>query len=176
METATLARPYARAAFQVASEHGVLDAWSRYLAAAAAIAADPRIVGLGNDPQVSPDELARLHRPDGIGDDALFVRLLDVVAGNRRLALLPEIAAQFDQLRRAAERRVKVRVTCAATPADEQVAALARALNDRLERQADVEIAVDPDILGGAVISIDGEVIDGSVRGRLQRLHGALVH
>ena len=68
----TLARPYARAAFEVARAAGSLDAWSQALAFAAAVAADPRVAGLGNDPRVVPAQLVALHLPTGTAADAPF--------------------------------------------------------------------------------------------------------
>lgn len=174
MEAVTLARPYARAAFELAQAQGTLDAWSANLALAAAVAADPRVAGLGNDPRVAPAELARLHRPDGMDAEAPFTRLLDVMADNRRLGLLPQVAEQFAELRRAAEARVKVRMLVAAEPAPGQLERLAEALHARLGRNIETEVEVAPEILGGAVIDVDGEVIDGSVRAQLEQLQAAL--
>ncbi len=174
-ERSTLARPYARAAFELASDGQVMDAWSANLATAAAIAADPRMVGLSNDPQVGPAELARLHRPDGIDEGAPFARFLGVMADNRRLSLLPEVAEHFDSLRRAAEHTVKVRLRCAEAPQPEQTQKLEQALQARFDSQIVLDVEVEPEMLGGAIIDVDGEVIDASVRTRLQQLQTALM-
>ena len=174
-ERATLARPYARAAFELAREDGALDAWSANLATAAAIASDPRMAGLGNDPQVGPAELARLHRPDGVDEDAPFARFLAAMAENRRLSLLPEVASHFDSLRRAAEHTVMVRLRCAEAPQPEQTEKLKDALKAKLDSRINLEIEVEPEMLGGAIIDVDGEVIDASVRARLQQLQTALM-
>ena len=174
-ERATLARPYARAAFELAQDGQALDAWSQNLATAAAIAGDPRMLGLGNDPHVEPAELARLHRPEGVADGAPFAQFLEVMTKNRRLSLLPEVASHFDSLRRVAEHTVKVRLRCAATPEPAQIEKLRDALKAKLDSQITLEVEVEPEILGGAIIDVEGEVIDGSVRARLQQLQTALM-
>ncbi|MGA7296076.1 MAG: F0F1 ATP synthase subunit delta [Rhodanobacteraceae bacterium] len=174
-EAATLARPYARAAFELARDSQAMDAWSSHLATAAAIAADPRMAGLGNDPQVEPQELARLHCPEGVDESAPFARYLGVMAENRRLSLLPEVASHFESLRRAAEHTVMVRLRCAEAPQPEQTEKLKDALKAKLDSKINLEIEVEPEMLGGAIIDIDGEVIDGSVRARLQQLQTALM-
>ncbi|HET8899340.1 MAG TPA: F0F1 ATP synthase subunit delta [Rhodanobacteraceae bacterium] len=174
MEAATLARPYARAAFETASDLKALDAWSADLTTAAALASDPRLAGLGNDPQVAPAQLAALCSPRELAADAPFGRYLAVLADNRRLDLLPEIARQFETLRRDAEHRLKVRVTSAVAIDAAQQASLAAALKQRHARDIDLEVHVDPAILGGAVLDVGGEVTDNSVRARLSQLQQAL--
>lgn len=176
MEAVTLARPYARAAFELAREHEALDEWSAHLAVAAAVAADPRMLALGTDPEVGAAELVRLHRPDGVSDEAPFVRFLDVMADNRRLSLLPQVASHFDSLRRAAEKSAKVRMRFAEQPEQAQVDKLTDALRARLDRRIELDVVVSPEILGGVIIDIDGEVIDGSVHAQLQQLQVALTH
>jgi len=87
----TLARPYARAAFEVAQAAGAMDAWLQALAFAAAVAADPRVGGLGADPRVLPAQLVALHLPPGVAQEAPFARFLGELAEQGRMALLPEV-------------------------------------------------------------------------------------
>lgn len=174
METATLARPYARAAFELARDSHVMDDWSSYLLTAAAIANDPRISVLANDPHVEPQQLVALHQPEGMADDAPFARFLAVMADNRRLALLPEVSELFDALRREAEHTIKARLTCAEQPQPAQVEAIRKALEKRHNNSVNLEVSLDADMLGGALLDIDGEVVDGSVRTRLHQLQTAL--
>lgn len=176
MEAVTLARPYARAAFQLAQEGGSVADWSTHLATAAAIAGDSRMAGLGNDPRIGTAELARLYRPEDVANGSPFARFLDVMADSRRLPLLPEVARHFARMRHAAERTVQVRLRCAEQPPQAQLDALVEALRERLRRNVELEIEVQPEMLGGAIIDVDGEVIDGSVTARLQRLQAALMH
>lgn len=174
METATLARPYARAAFELARDSHAMDDWSSNLTTAAAIASDPRISGFGNDPHIDPRQLVALHQPEGVADDAPFARFLATMADNRRLSLLPEVSELFDALRREAEHILKAHLTCAEQPQPAQIEAIRKALEQRHNSSVTLEVSVDPDMLGGAVLDINGHVVDGSVRARLQQLQTAL--
>ena len=133
------------------------------------------MAGLGNDPHVEPAELARLHCPDGVAEGSPFARFLNVMADNRRLRLLPEVTSHFESLRRTAEHVVKVRLRCAERPQPEQARKLEQALQARFDSQIILDIEVEPEMLGGAIIDVGGEVIDGSVRARLQQLQAALM-
>ena len=170
----TLARPYARAAFELAREQRALGDWSRNLAFAAQAAADPRVIALFGDPRVEPRQLAALCAPAGESADAPFARFLALLADNGRLRALPEIGALFEQYKRDAESVLQVRVR-SATPIDAaEVERLKTALRQRYRREIELEQALDPTVLGGAVIDAGDQVIDGSVRGRLARLEQAL--
>jgi F-type H+-transporting ATPase subunit delta len=174
METTTLARPYARAAFEVAHDASSLDAWSQSLALAAAVAADPRAAQLGNDPRVMSAQLIALHLPDGLDADAPFAQFLAEMAEQRRLALLPEVAALYESFKRESQSQLLVKVTSALALDDTQAEQLKASLKRRFKREIVLEIRVDAALLAGAVIDTGSEVIDGSARGRLQRLSGAL--
>jgi F-type H+-transporting ATPase subunit delta len=99
----TLARPYARAAFEVAHAAGSLAAWSQALAFAAVVAKDPRVADLGNDPRVLPAQLVALHLPAGVAADAPFAQFLAEMAEQRRMALLPEVAELYEGFKRESE-------------------------------------------------------------------------
>src|SRR5574337_1576988 len=99
----TLARPYARAAFEVAHAAGSMQAWSQSLAFAAAVANDPRVAGFGNDPRVLPAQLVGLHLPAGVTADSPFGHFLAEMAEQRRLGLLPEVAELFEAFKRESE-------------------------------------------------------------------------
>jgi F-type H+-transporting ATPase subunit delta len=172
----TLARPYARAAFEVAHAAGTLDAWSQALAFAAAVAKDPRVAGLGNDPRVQPAQLVALHLPAGLAADAPFGRFLAEMAEQRRLGLLPEAAELYEALKRESESQLLVKVTSAMTLDAAQAEQLKASLKRRFKREIELETSVDPSLLAGVVIDTGTEVIDGSARGRLAQLAGALAH
>ncbi|WP_049620787.1 F0F1 ATP synthase subunit delta [Frateuria defendens] len=170
----TLARPYARAAFELAHEAGALAPWSQALAFAAAVAKDPRVAGFGNDPRVAPAQLTALHLPEGAPADGAFARFLGELAAQRRLALLPEVAELFEEYKRESEQQLLVKVTSAMALDAAQAEQLKASLKRRFKREIELETAVDPALLGGVVIDTGSEVIDGSARGRLARLAGAL--
>ncbi len=167
----TLARPYARAAFQVASKASGSATWSNNLALAAAVVSSSDVHQLIGDPRVGREQVLALFA--GVGEDrfdASFNNFLQVLATYDRLELLPEIAAQFEHLRREAEQRIRVEVSSAMAMNDDEAAALKERLKIRYAREVDLEIKVDESLIGGAVIRAGDQVIDGSVRGRLEKL------
>lgn len=168
----TLARPYARAAFMLAKDAGALADWSQALGFSARIAADPEAaVALGHPALVREQAVALLapdQAPAGFGD------FLSLLAGNRRLALLPEIAGLYAGLRADAERVVTARVTSAAALPEAELETIRAALRTRFGREVELETAVDESLIGGAIIAADDVVIDGSLRGKLARLQAAL--
>lgn len=169
----TLARPYARAAFALARDRADFAGWSKALSAAAQIAVDPRVAVLLDHPSLAAAEVAGLVAPPG-DHDAGFLQFLAVLAENRRITLLPEISALYETLRAEAQNIVRARVT-SALPLDEAaLAKLRESLRARFGRDVEIEAAVDPALIGGAVIDTGDTVIDGSVRGRLARLDTAL--
>jgi F-type H+-transporting ATPase subunit delta len=178
----TLARPYARAAYAIAREAGSAAQWSDALAFAARVAADPRIASLLGHPQLDrADAVALLSPPAAVGAGApdLFANdrfgdFLALLADNRRLALLPEIAGLFEELRADAERVVKAKVTSAAALSAGELDTIKAALKRRFAREVEVETAVDASLIGGAVIDAGDVVIDGSVKSKLARLQTAL--
>jgi F-type H+-transporting ATPase subunit delta len=167
----TIARPYARAAFEEARADGHLGAWSEALHVAAAVVTDPRVAALLGNPHVTPEELAQLvisiaGAQLGVHGEN-FVRTL---AANRRLGYLPEIAALFATLKDATEGVVDVTVTSAAALDDAQQRKLGAALEKRLRRRVRLHCEVDPALIGGAVLRSGDLVIDGSMRTRLERI------
>jgi F-type H+-transporting ATPase subunit delta len=167
----TIARPYARAAFEEARAHEALGPWSKALRVAAEVVTDPRVKVLLGNPHVTPDELAQLVTSiagSRLGDPgANFVRTL---AANRRLSFLPEIAARFDALKDTAEGVADVTVTSAAALNEAQRSRLAAALEKRLQRKVRLHCEIDPNLIGGAVVRAGDLVIDGSVSARLNRI------
>jgi F-type H+-transporting ATPase subunit delta len=167
----TIARPYARAAFEEARGDQRLGEWSQAIRTGAAVVNDERVHDLLGNPQVSPEQLAQLvidiagARLDQHGRN--FVKTL---AENQRLAYLPEIAARFDELKDAQEGIVDVSVTSAAPLDEKQKLSLAEALARRLERQVRLHCETDASLIGGAVLRAGDLVIDGSLRTRLERM------
>jgi F-type H+-transporting ATPase subunit delta len=167
----TIARPYAKAAFEEARAAKQLTAWSGSLRTAAAVVQDERVQQLLGNPLITPAELARLviEIAGGQLDDTgrNFIRTL---AENHRLSYLPEIAALFDELKDEAEGVVNVTVTSAAPLDAGQRERLALALQRRLHRQVRMSCIIDPTLIGGALLRAGDLVIDGSLRTRLDRI------
>lgn len=173
---ATLARPYARAAFELAQAGNKLPEWSRQLEIAGALASDNRIAALLIDPRRTQREAVDLLLPPDSSADGTFPDFLRELADHQRLPVLPEIARQFEALRREAEGTLRATVRSAVALDESQIASLKAALARRFSRQVEIETAIDPALIGGAVIEAGETVIDGSVRGRLERLAQELAH
>jgi F-type H+-transporting ATPase subunit delta len=171
----TLARPYARAVFKMAREQQRMPQWSNLLGFAARAVAEPSVQALLGNPGVSAQTLAELVVPPG-DVDPLFQQFLSVLANNRRLVVLPEIAGLFDALRAEDERIVRATITSASPLAEDEVAKLRASLVKRFGREVQVTTAVDPALIGGAVIDAGDVVIDGSLRSKLERLGAALAN
>jgi F-type H+-transporting ATPase subunit delta len=181
-DKSTIARPYAKALFDLANGERKLAAWSNALGAAAGVVADAGAKRSLANPAL--DDGARVALVGSIvsaikGGEVLATpegkNLLKLLAENDRLTVLPEIATQFDLLKAEAENMVNVTVT-SATPVDKALAAeIKKSLEQRLKRTVELTLNVDASLIGGAVIQADDMVIDGSVRTRLQRLTEAIV-
>ncbi len=174
-EKRTIARPYAQAVFDLARKEDALAKWSDALALLAAIAADGHMQRLIDNPRIDEQQLRDIFL--GVAGERLdqqAIALLELLIENRRLGLLPEIAALYEVYRAEAEKVVQVEVIAAFAVNDEQQAAIAEALKSRLDREVNIESRTDQSLIGGAVIRAGDMVIDGSVRGHLDRLAQAL--
>ena len=168
-ERLTIARPYAKAIFALAREAKSLDATAAGLERAAHVVADPRVHDLLGHPRVTPAQLADLVNDVAALDEhgRNFVTLL---AQNRRLGFLPEIAALFAQMKAEVENAVDVEVVAASQPTPDQLDRFAVTLQKKLGRQVRLHTRIDQSLLGGAVLRAGDLVIDGSLKGRLERL------
>ena len=170
-ERITIARPYAKAVFQLARDQERFPQWSDALRVAASIIADARVHALLGNPAVSSAELAGLVTGvAGASLDQPARNFVAALAANRRLGFLPEIAARFEQLRAEAERTVEVTLTAAVELSRKQQEQYSAALRKRLDRAVHLRCLIDPSLLGGAVVRADDLVIDGSVRAGLAQL------
>jgi F-type H+-transporting ATPase subunit delta len=167
----TLARPYAKAAFQLAEKDGALGQWDDMLTLASGVVGDERVSNLIESPHVSPQQARDLvAEAGGENFDKRFGDYLSVLADNGRLALLGDIAAIYSRLRQEAERRLEVRVVSAVALEAEQEDRLKRALSKRFDSDIELKNEIDKSVIGGAVIYAGDQVIDGSLLGRLKRL------
>lgn len=174
-ELTTVARPYAKAAFQFADENGALAEWSAMLKFLAAVTQQDAVAQFLENPKVTSDRKAEGFRKlcadklNTAGNN--FVSLL---AENKRLPALPEISALFETLKSEKELSVDTVITSAFPLSPEQTNKLADSLKKKLGREVNVTTAVDSSILGGVVIKAGDLVIDGSVRGKLAKLADTL--
>ncbi|MGB0466013.1 MAG: F0F1 ATP synthase subunit delta [Pontibacterium sp.] len=174
-ELNTVARPYTKAVFECALSNGTLDQWSDMLSTAASVAADKQMISILGNPALTSEQKAEAlifvceKHIDEAGKN--FVSLL---AENKRLPLLPEISAQFEQLKANQQKSVDIDVTTAFDLDEQQQQKLAQALSTKLGREVNISSTVDKSILGGLVIRTADLVIDGSVRARLAKLAEAM--
>lgn len=174
-ELSTLARPYAEAVFRMAQGENDLAGWSSRVQSLALIVSDAQLARLIADPAVAADRVASVIID--VAGGALGERggnFVKVLAENDRLSLLPEISAQFETLKAKAEGTLEATITSAQELSQAQVDDLVAGLRAKFNRAVNVQVAVDPELIGGAVIAIGDQVIDGSVKGRLQRMSFAL--
>ena len=170
-ERITTARPYAKAIFALARQGNKLAEVSAGLSRAAEVVADDRVHALLGSPHVSAAQLAEFV--SGVAGDTLdehgrnFISLL---AQNRRLGFLPEIAALFEQMKADVENAVDVEVTAASPLTPDQESRYAAALQKKLGRAVRLHTKIDDSLIGGAVLKAGDLVIDGSIKGRLERL------
>lgn len=176
-ELATLARPYARAAFEAAREDGDdgLDRWSRMLALLAEAVDQEVVADAIVSPSRTPEGKAQML-VDLLGEDLSDKgrNLVHLLADNKRLELAPEIAPIYEDLKDAFLRTLEVEVVSARAVSKADMKALSEKLAERFDKKIALTSRIDKTLLGGAIIRAGDEVIDGSIRGRLDRLADTL--
>ena len=176
-ELATVARPYAEAAFRLGLESGNLAQWSDMLAMIDTIVRDEQFAKYIGDPNTHEGSLEALilgalgEKLDGKGRN-----LVQVLVQNRRLELVPHIVTLYEELRREHEGTVEAKIISALPIADDQLKPLIAALEAKYGRKVSAQVEVDPELIGGARIVIGDKVIDATVRGRLDAMATALAH
>ncbi len=175
-ERATLARPYAKAVFEVALNEGALVEWQAMLNTVAAVVQTEKLQHKLSAPTSTVEQQAALVR-DVCGDalNAKASNFVHVLATNKRLSLLPEIAAQFAELKAQKEKVVGVEVVSAFPLQTKEADALSAALSKKWQCNVSLQTSVDAALLGGVVIKAEDVVIDASVRGRIAKLADALI-
>ena len=175
-ELATVARPYARAAFATAlDEADGLVSWSKMLALLGAAVVEPAVERMLDNPANS-GSVAAEWLTGLIGDEltASGANFIKVLADYDRLALIATIAEQYEVLKANHEKTVEVAIVSAYELSGTEQETLKDALNRRLQRTVELETETDSALLGGVVIRTEDTVIDDSVRGKLQKLAGTL--
>lgn len=174
-ELSTLARPYAKAAFEFAVDAGALDQWSSQLNLLAAIVADSKVAALLASPaQTTEYQAGQLIAVCGDELCAGVQNFVRVLAENKRLSLLPNVAVLFAEFKANRERSIDVNIDTAFALTATVEKKLAAALSKKLERDVVVSSQVDESLIGGVVIRAADVVIDASIRGRLDKLTKAM--
>ncbi|WCE29734.1 F0F1 ATP synthase subunit delta [Vibrio sp. SCSIO 43137] len=173
-ELTTIARPYAKAAFDFAVEKGALDQWSQMLTFATEVTKNKEIKELLSG-SASADKLAEIFiAVCGEQFDEHGQNLLRVMAENGRLKALPDVCEEFLALKHELEKVMDVEVLSASKLTKEQLANISSKLEKRLERKVNLNCSVDEALLGGVIIRAGDLVIDNSTRGQIDRLSDAL--
>jgi len=176
-EIATIARPYARAAFEHAQASGKLDQWSEQLQLLSSVVQDAGMTAFLDSPNADSETKCQTVSDvcgEQLGEDGRnFVGLL---ASNQRMAALPTIAAEFEELKAEAEGTVEAQVVTARKLTKEQEKQLTIALKKRLKRDVVLNCTIDESLIGGAVVRAGDLVIDGSAKGRLEQLAVVMSH
>lgn len=170
-ELSTLARPYAKAAFEFADNSDALTQWSNELSLAAAVARTEKIVKLLSSPSLTSAQQAESFIAV-CGDElsSNVKNFMQVLSTNKRLSLLPEISALYEAFKANREKSVEVDITSAFELDDAIQKTLSQALTAKLKRDVKVQTTVDKSLIGGVVIRAADVVIDSSIRGRLAKL------
>lgn len=171
-ELATIARPYAEAAFRLARERQALAAWSDALGRLAQVADDPAAGALIGNPNVAAAQVEDLFRAAG-GADAELGNFIHLLADNGRLACLPAIAVQFQAMKQG-EEGVKDGVIHSAFPMDDAQVANLRKLLEKRFGPLQLSVVVEPGLIGGVKVVVGDQVLDTSVSGKLEAMRTAL--
>lgn len=176
----SIARPYAKAAFEFAVENEQISAWASFLEHLAQIISDPLCMGFILEPSTTPNQHADLIEavlkrfkllPKNDEEMLNFVALL---THNKRLLAVPSIKELFQDLRADFEKTLTVDVVTFSTLTKEQEKSMKARLAKRLLREITLNITIDPSILGGAIIRAGNLVLDGSVRTQIKNLSNTL--
>ena len=174
-ELATIARPYAEAAFETARDANALQTWSDMLRFAAQVVADPRVADALDNPRLDAGAREALLLSIGgdrfTGETRNFIRVL---LEAERIALLPQIAAMFDTLKNDAEATALATIESAFELTDAQVAEMRTALEKRFGKRIETTVTINPDLIGGARVTVGDAVLDGSVQAKLAAMRAQL--
>lgn len=174
-ELTTLARPYAKAAFEFADSSSALADWSAMLASLAAVVADDKVEKALSNPAATTEQNAEtLLVLMGDTLDAKAKNFVSNVAANKRTALFGEISQLFDLMKAQREQVLDVAITSAFEVQEDQQTKLAEALSKNLNRQVTLSCDTDANLIGGALIHAGDTFIDGTVSGRLAKLAEAM--
>lgn len=173
-EINTIARPYAEALFRV-SKKDDRQKWLGLLDELAAIATNPAMQAVVGDPRLTGEQLySVIAGVIGRPLDAEAKNFVDALIDNGRLATLPEIASQFRELKNEAEGSADAVIYSAFPLEGEQLKTLLKSLETRFKQHLTPKVVVDATLIGGVRVVVGDEVLDTSVRGRLDAMRTAL--
>ena len=173
-EVTTIARPYAKAAFDFAVEQKAVDSWLEMLVFAAEVSKDSTLQQVIHS-SIAPDQLAQLFiQICGEQLNEYGHNLIKVMAENGRLSVLPDVLVEFTALKAELDKEVEAVITSAAALSDAEKTKIQKSLENRYQRIVRLTCQLDPSLMAGLVIKIGDDIIDASVRSKLTRLAEAL--
>ena len=173
-EVTTIARPYAKAAFDFAVEQRAVDSWLEMLVFAAEVSKDSTLQQVIHS-SIAPDQLAQLFiQICGEQLNEYGHNLIKVMAENGRLSVLPDVLVEFTALKAELDKEVEAVITSAAALSDAEKTKIQKSLENRYQRKVRLTCQLDPSLMAGLVIKIGDDIIDASVRSKLTRLAEAL--
>ncbi len=174
-EAITVARPYAEAVYKHAVANDSLSRWSDMLQIAAAIAENGEFKWLIGNPIVTTKQLGEMfleiirNKSNSEADN-----LLMMLAENKRIHILPQISQLFEQLKAQHEGVLEARIVSAFAMEGKQLRKLISELEQKFKRKIEAQVSVDPELIGGVKVEIGDEILDASVRGKLEAMSIAL--
>ncbi len=174
-ESITIARPYAKAAFEAAKDKEALAEWSEMLTYASAVAADENMIDILDHPALTSEKKAEIFAEvcgDKLSDQGK--NFVTVLAENDRITLIPDIAELFEVFKSQLEHSIDVEIESAFELGSEQQDKLAQALSAKLDRKVVVSSTTNQELIGGAIVRTKDLVIDASVRGKIAKLAEAI--
>ena len=175
-DLATIARPYAEALAGTATPEEMAK-WSEQLGSLAHLASNEEVAILSSNPNVSQEQLADLLMAGISGDTApALKKFITLLTLNHRIAALPEISKQFDEIKNARDGSAEVQITSAFPMGDDEVKSLVAAISKRFgNKNLKPIVSIDPELIGGVRVQVGDEVLDTSVKSRLEAMQAALL-
>ncbi len=174
-EAITVARPYAEAVYKLAIANDSLAQWSKMLQLAAAIAEDAQMQLLIGNPVISAKQLGELFLEIGRNKFNTEARnLVMLLTENKRVTVLSQISQLFEQLKAQHEGVLEARIVSAFAMESKQLKKLIDDLEQKFKRKIEAQVSVDPELIGGIKVEIGDEILDASVRGKLEAMAVAL--
>lgn len=167
-----IAKPYAKAAFEFANEHKAIEQWSVELGAFASIVESDAVANIIASPMLSQSEIVAVVK-DQLDEN--FANFLSLIAENKRLELLPSIALQFEEIKNAQSNNKLASVTLAYKATAALLETLRLSLEKKFNCSIDLDVKIDPSIIGGTIVKVGDTVIDDSVSGRLEKMKSILL-
>jgi F-type H+-transporting ATPase subunit delta len=174
-EAITVARPYAEAVYKLAIANDSLAQWSKMLQLAAAIAEDAQMKPLIGNPVISAKQLGELFLEIGRNKFNTEARnLVMLLTENKRVTVLSQISQLFEQLKAQHEGVLEARIVSAFALESKQLKKLIDVLEQKFKRKIEAQVSVDPELIGGIKVEVGDEILDASVRGKLEAMAVAL--